>query len=237
MLINVKKVQGSTVAARDGNAGSVEDLYISDQNWQVDYLVVDTGNLFSGKKVVVSPAQIDRFDLDGQVVHLNQTIDEVHQDPEVDTDLPAGYEKEVKEKPEHGPLPPQRLGGGLFQEQHIGMTPDSMVETLRAEEQPEGDFVAEPQEVLARVHKAKDIIGAYIEATDGDIGHIEDLVVDDDTWSIPYAVIDTRNWLPGKKIRLETRSIESVDTVNNKVYISLSQAAVKEQPEVNLSQE
>ncbi len=38
-----------------------------------------------------------------------------------------------------------------------------------------------------------------IQATDGEIGHVDDFIVDDDAWTIRYMVIDTGDWLPGKK--------------------------------------
>ncbi len=39
----------------------------------------------------------------------------------------------------------------------------------------------------------------HIEATDTDIGHVEDFIVDEETWLIRYLIVDTSNWLPGSK--------------------------------------
>ena len=39
-------------------------------------------------------------------------------------------------------------------------------------------------------------------ASDGDIGHISDLVVSDEDWAVRYLVVDTRDWLPGKHVLL-----------------------------------
>jgi hypothetical protein len=50
----------------------------------------------------------------------------------------------------------------------------------------------------------------HIHATDGEIGHIEDFLIDDETWAIRYLVIDTRNWWPGKRILISPRWIERV---------------------------
>ena len=41
-------------------------------------------------------------------------------------------------------------------------------------------------------------------AVDGEIGHIEDFIMDDETWTIRYAVADTGNWSSGKKVLLST---------------------------------
>ena len=38
------------------------------------------------------------------------------------------------------------------------------------------------------------------KCADGEIGHVEDFIIDDETWAIRYLIIDTRNWWPGKKV-------------------------------------
>jgi hypothetical protein len=49
------------------------------------------------------------------------------------------------------------------------------------------------------LRSAREVMGYYIEATDGDIGHVEDFILDDETWEIRYMVIDTKNLVAGKK--------------------------------------
>jgi hypothetical protein len=41
-------------------------------------------------------------------------------------------------------------------------------------------------------------IGYHIQATDGEIGHVEDFFADDQYWTLRYLLVDTRNWLPGR---------------------------------------
>lgn len=54
------------------------------------------------------------------------------------------------------------------------------------------------------------VTGCDIHAQDGDIGHVEDFVVDDETWAIRYLIVDTQNWWPGKKVLISTRWIERI---------------------------
>ena len=44
------------------------------------------------------------------------------------------------------------------------------------------------------LRSTRDVLGHSIQALDGEIGHIEDFVVDDETWVIRYLVVDTKNW-------------------------------------------
>ncbi len=39
----------------------------------------------------------------------------------------------------------------------------------------------------------------HVDATDGEMGHVDGFVIDDETWAIRYIEVPTRNWLPGKK--------------------------------------
>jgi sporulation protein YlmC with PRC-barrel domain len=44
-----------------------------------------------------------------------------------------------------------------------------------------------------------DVSGYHIQATDGEIGHVEDFIIDDETWAIRYLIIDTHELVAGKK--------------------------------------
>ena len=41
------------------------------------------------------------------------------------------------------------------------------------------------------------VINYSINAIDGNIGHVDDFLVDDDNWIIRYLIVNTHNWLPG----------------------------------------
>jgi sporulation protein YlmC with PRC-barrel domain len=57
-LRSTEKVTGYRINATDGKIGDVEDFIIDDQTWEINFLVVDTGNWFPGKKVLISPKWI-----------------------------------------------------------------------------------------------------------------------------------------------------------------------------------
>jgi hypothetical protein len=76
-----------------------------------------------------------------------------------------------------------------------------------------------------------DVSGHHIQATDGEIGHVEDFFVDDDTWAIRYLIVDTRNWWPGKKVLISPRWIERVSWRESKVFVNLTREAIKQSPE------
>lgn len=73
--------------------------------------------------------------------------------------------------------------------------------------------------------------GYEIQALDGEIGHVEDFVIDDETWAIRYLVVATRNWWPGKKVLVSPQWIERVSWSESKVFVNLSREAIKQSPE------
>ena len=54
------------------------------------------------------------------------------------------------------------------------------------------------------------VTGYSIEATDGEIGHVDGFVLDDETWNIRYMEVATRNWWPGKKVLVSPSWIRHV---------------------------
>jgi hypothetical protein len=71
----------------------------------------------------------------------------------------------------------------------------------------------------------------FREATDGEIGHVEDFLVDDRIWAIRYVVVDTRNWWPGRKVLISPEWIKRVSWPDSRVYVDLTREGVKASPE------
>jgi hypothetical protein len=76
-----------------------------------------------------------------------------------------------------------------------------------------------------------EVTGYHIEAEDGEIGHVEDFIVDDETWEIRYLVVNTSNWWAGKKVLVSPLWIERVSWSERKVVIDLTRQTIKLSPE------
>jgi sporulation protein YlmC with PRC-barrel domain len=82
------------------------------------------------------------------------------------------------------------------------------------------------------VNKTKsNVSGYHIQAEDGEIGHVEDFIIDDETWAIRYLIVDTRNWWPGNKGLVSPKWIERVSWDESKVYVNPSRETIKQAPE------
>jgi sporulation protein YlmC with PRC-barrel domain len=82
-----------------------------------------------------------------------------------------------------------------------------------------------------RLRSTHDVSGHHIQAKDGEIGHVEDFIIDDETWMIRYLIVDTMNFWDGKMILISPRWINRVSWDKAKVFVNLSRAAIKQSPE------
>jgi hypothetical protein len=82
----------------------------------------------------------------------------------------------------------------------------------------------------SHLRSSREIAGYRIDAADGELGHVEDFVVDEDRWAIADLVVDTRNWLPGKKVLVPPSAVEDIDWESRKVRLRLSRRELREAP-------
>jgi hypothetical protein len=74
--------------------------------------------------------------------------------------------------------------------------------------------------------------GYHVEASNGSLGHVEDFIIEDETWAIRYLVVSTRNWIPGKKVLVSPQWIKHIRWEDSKVEVSLTREAIKDAPEL-----
>ena len=74
------------------------------------------------------------------------------------------------------------------------------------------------------------VTGYHIHASDGEIGHVEDFLVEDADWSIHYLVVDTKNWWPGKKVLISPRSAQKINWTGKLVNLDVNRQKVKDSP-------
>ena len=87
------------------------------------------------------------------------------------------------------------------------------------------------KELDPNLRSTHNVSGYAVQAIDGEIGHVEDFIIDDDTWKIRYLIIDTQNWWQGKKILISPQWINHISWDESKVFITLLSEAIKHSPE------
>jgi hypothetical protein len=226
MLKSIKEFRGYQIKARDGDIGKVHEFLFNDEYWPIIYMVVDTGNWLSERKVLISPLEIGRPDWKTQSVPVNLTKEQIESSPDIDTDMPVSRQNEIILH-KHYSWPYYWTGSGL-PGTGSSVAPPAAYQPL-AGDSPSDNSAQD--DGSPHLRSTREVIGYRIQAHDGSIGHVEDFIVDDDVWLIRYVVIDTRNWLPGKKVMLSTQWIESIDWNKSEMVIDLPRGNIKNSPE------
>jgi hypothetical protein len=78
------------------------------------------------------------------------------------------------------------------------------------------------------LRSSQNLIRSHVQGTDGELGYIDDFLIDIETWAIPYFIIDPwMRWL-GKKVIFSALWIERVNWLEEKVYVNLPRATMKQ---------
>jgi hypothetical protein len=231
MLRNVKNLRGYAIRATDGVLGTANDFYFDDEDWGIRYLVVDTGRWLSGRKVLISPIAIGSPDWTTQVLPVSLTKAQVEHSPDIDTRKPVSRQHEAEYFGYYG-YPYYWGGAGLW---GMGAPPGSLTTEGRIEQELKAHRtqVARAPGDDCHLRSSNAVIGHHIEATDGAIGQLEDLLVDDHTWAVRYLIVDTSNWWGGHVLVAPER-ITDVSWSKATVSVDLTRQAVKDAPPYDL---
>ncbi len=226
MLRHAKQLEHYELRARDGKIGHVRDFLFDDRSWVVRYLVIDTGSWLNSRKVLVSPTAVSRAEWEQKLLPVNLTRDQVRTSPGIETEGPVTREQEAALSTYYNW--PAYWGAVGFPDVGFALPTIPIVPPPGALEDATGTSTALLTEHHLRSVRA--VTGHAIEATDGEIGHVDDFLIDDFNWSIRYLIVDTGNWLPGKKVILAPQWIHQVGWDEAKVFVDLTRAAVQASP-------
>jgi uncharacterized protein YrrD len=229
MLRNQTDLIGFTIVATDGEIGAVKDFYFDDGKWTIRYMVVDTGSWLTGRRVLISPISLGAVDWQAEKLHVNLSKAQVQNSPDINTLDPISRRHEITLTGYYG-YPYYWDGSDVWGGAALPI--DLPIEGVPERETEPPNMDSEEE---FHLHSTQDVIGYAIEATDGDIGHVDDFVLDDASWQIRYIAVDTRNWLPGKKVLVAPGWIHQVSWRDAKVYVNLSRVAIENSPEYDSS--
>ncbi len=98
-LRSTQALFGDTIHTTNDNraAGKLFDIVTQSENWNILYLVVDTGGLLSGKKVLVSPNWVRKIDEAGSRIYVNLKQETIQNSPEFQSihDLDGDYQSRL----------------------------------------------------------------------------------------------------------------------------------------------
>jgi sporulation protein YlmC with PRC-barrel domain len=240
MIHEAKQFEGYEISARDGVLGTVKDLYFDDQSWTLRYFVVATGTWLSGRQVLLSAPRLIAKPAGARTLAIDATQEQVRNSPSIDTDRPVSRQQEQAMHdhfgwPYYWGVAP--FAGGGLSPMSTGMVVPIVPPTTGPKTQKASDMRTstvesdQKEEEDPHLRSVREMRGYEIAANDGSIGQVEDFLVDDLNWEIRYLVIDTRKWLPGRKVLVAPAWIQSVRWINSEVVVDLLREQIKNGPE------
>jgi sporulation protein YlmC with PRC-barrel domain len=235
MLRRLEELLGYELVAVDGIVGTLNDVFLDDETWTVRYLAVDTG-LWLGRLVLVSPISLELPDWQGRRIPINVTRAEIERSPDVLSRARFTREEEREFTAYYGY--PQYWGGTnlwgwaerpgeLAAAPPTGYIPPAALAPNAA---------TDADALTTSIFSGGDIRGYHIHALDGEIGHVDDFIIDEDTWSVRYLQIDTSNWVGGKTVLLATRWIQRIDPADGKLHVEVTKERIENSPEFDPAQ-
>jgi hypothetical protein len=230
MKRSVNNLAGFIISAKDGELGKVSEFFFDDFTWSIRYMVVDTGNWLSERKVLIPHAALGKTDWKTRTFYVNLSMEQVRNSPDIDTEKTVSRQNEI-ELFDHYMLPV--YWGEGFYATPIGLVPITpfIPGKLLKEDVSTKELPGDPH--LRSTNKVR---GYHIHANDGEIGHVEDFLIDDVKWNLISLIVDTKNWLPGKKVAILPGLINRIDWDESEVYVNVSLETIKNSSEFDPSQ-
>lgn len=217
MLFSIRNLSDYRIEATDGGMGHVHSFLFDDQHWVIRYMVVDTGNWLPGRRVLIAPSALGKPERTIDAFPVELSREQVKDSPDINTEKPVSRQQEI-ELYAHYNWPPYWAFGGSS----IAIPYAPVVPTINKKSEENQDH---------NLRSTKEMVGYHIHAKDGEIGHIEDFLIDDTNWRIRYIIVDTRNWWPGKKVLISPNWIKDISWANSEVVVDVVREKVKSSPE------
>lgn len=223
MLVNAHDITGFKIAAQDGAFGRVGDLLFDNVTWTIRYFLVYTSRLRPDHKLLLSPVEVGIPDWKKNTLPVSLTKEQVRKSPalEQQEEVTTDYERRVV-RHYQWPMYWEWMGGGMGG----GISGLTYTPSVPPEKAPP------PFKEKQVLHSTEELRGFRVQATDGPIGHIEDIRLDTNRWMVSHMIGHTQ-WRGGNKVLVPPRWAEWVDWEKHRVYMNLSREEIQQSPHFN----
>ena len=225
MLRSIKQLYGEKLGTSDGEIGHVKDFYFDDQKWGVRYVVVDTGSWLSGRLVLISPHAFGNFYEYDHCLLVELTRKEIENSPPIEAHKPVSRQYEAEYYRYYG-YPSYWNGIEMWGAAGFPVIPPPYLMVSEDDSHCGSSDGDDPH-----LRSTKDVAGYHIHASDGEIGHVTDFMIDDRSWEIQRLVIETGHWFAGKEIAITPAHINRISYEESSIFVNVTRAAIMDAPE------
>jgi len=209
MLHDLKTLTGSSVIATDGEIGTVRNFLFDSLSWTIHYLVVDVGTWFKRRDVVLAISAVELPDREKRTINVRLTREQVRDSPDVDTEKPVSRQQAIAMEEYWGKMAywvsTHMEGGALI--------PTGRKYPVHTIEDPD-------------LRSAWDLLDYEVCATDGEIGRLEGLIMDEASWHLGYLDVKAGDWLRNRSVLIPTLWVNSVSWADCRINLHHSRDGI-----------
>jgi len=222
MKRSLKNLLTYTIEGKDGSGGKVEDFLFDEDSWVVRYIESYFDRTDPRKRVLLPQSAMKQPNWQEKSFHLKISHSDIEKAPVTQEHLPVSreYEKKLLEHYQIDPYwppayAPPSSGGIPFPPRPLHLPHKEVRE----------------EDMESNLRSFSEIRSYRIKGTDGTMGQVEDIVVDDQDWQIVYLIADTNRWLPwSKTVVLSVEWLEKISYLEREVQIHMETSRMKEAP-------
>jgi hypothetical protein len=220
---NINSLNGYSMVATDGEIGKVIEFYFDDETWFIRYMILETGAWLPGRKMLISPDALKKTSWRTGLFSVNITKEQLRNSPAIDTDKPVYRSQEIELYAHYdweSDWGSQFYEGGTMGNRN----PDPVLDRKILSTADKADIRSNDELHLQNTAK---ILGFQIHGTDGELGSLVDLVMDDQTWQILYIVAETGISSDEKKVLIDIKNIQKVQWDQANILVDVTLATLK----------
>jgi hypothetical protein len=161
------------------------------------------------------------------MIDVDLTRDVVRNSPSIDEHPPVSRQYEQRYGTYYG-YPPYWIGPGAW---GVAAYPRALA-GRQVPSAEEAEAAARPmQDGDSHIRSIREVTGYHINATDGEIGHVDDFLADADLWVIRSLRVDTSNFIGGKTVLLPQEAVANVSWRDRWINVAWSKDRVHNSPE------
>lgn len=220
MMRSLQAIRHADLQATDGLIGRCSDFLFDDKDWTIRYMVADTGKWLPGRKVLISPSAILDWDWKRDQIPVRLTKEDIRSSSPLASDMPVSRQYEQQLVDQYGWIP-------YWHGPHVWGPVETPFSTAGIQVKPIESIESTGESHLRSV---QEVVGYDIQAIDGSVGQVDDFLLDHETWAIRYLVVDTRKWLPGRKVVISPTWASGIDWKRSQLHVRMNRGAIENSP-------
>lgn len=213
--LNLNEMKGYQVSATDGPVGTVKDFFFDDRTWKIKYVDVHTSSRSGKRDVLITPESLEKPGQWTSSIRLTITRDQVDKSPGADSDMPVSRQHKVARQSDVF----FSWGGSFIGTHNIGPSNYDFSAKNKGGREWDPDLFS-----------MRSVTGFRVHSKDGTSGHVRDFIIDNDTWTIHFLVVETGNIFNNREVLIPVKDITAINDDAHAVVTDLSKIKVQESP-------